>query len=239
MPRQQSKGKCEFCSQLFAKGSMTRHLGSCAKRKARIAGPKTPRKSAKRILHLVVEGRYQPVYWLHLETRADSDFDALDGYLRDIWLECCGHLSEFTFREPASRRGQVSANPWDLFEQAADFDGPSHDNTMGDPIGKRVSKGDEFFYDYDFGSTTQLKLKVVGEREGSMKKHEVSLLSRNEPPEILCECGKPATEICTECSWEPDGWLCASCAKKHPCDEGMFLPVVNSPRTGVCGYTGC
>lgn len=38
--------------------------------------------------------------------------------------------------------------------------------------------------------------------------------------------------------WDGEGWLCESCAKNHECDEDMFLPVLNSPRTGVCGYTG-
>ena len=39
--------------------------------------------------------------------------------------------------------------------------------------------------------------------------------------------------------------LCKKCAEKHehgkgeePVDEGTFLPVVNSPRMGMCGYTG-
>ena len=51
-------------------------------------------------------------------------------------------------------------------------------------------------------------------------------------------CGKPATQVCTECMWENTGWLCDECASKHDTDEEMFLPVVNSPRVGMCGYTG-
>ena len=35
-----------------------------------------------------------------------------------------------------------------------------------------------------------------------------------------------------------EGWLCQSCADEHECGEDMLLPVVNSPRTGVCGYAG-
>lgn len=36
------------------------------------------------------------------------------------------------------------------------------------------------------------------------------------------------------------GRLCADCADDHgeECDRPAFLPVVNSPRSGVCGYTG-
>lgn len=66
------------------------------------------------------------------------------------------------------------------------------------------------------------------------------IIARNAQPIIPCdECSaKPAVEICTACVWNDEGWLCEECAKNHECDEDMFLPVVNSPRTGVCGYTG-
>jgi hypothetical protein len=66
------------------------------------------------------------------------------------------------------------------------------------------------------------------------------ILARNVPPEIFCDlCGKAlAVEIRTECQWEGSGGLCQSCAEEHECAEEMRLPVVNSPRTGVCSYTG-
>ena len=66
------------------------------------------------------------------------------------------------------------------------------------------------------------------------------LITRNAQPLIPCdECGvKPAVRICTECQWNEKGWLCEACSQTHGCDEEMFLPAVNSPRTGVCGYTG-
>lgn len=34
-------------------------------------------------------------YWLYLEMPARATLTDLDGFLRDIWLECCGHLSAF------------------------------------------------------------------------------------------------------------------------------------------------
>jgi hypothetical protein len=216
---------------------MTRHLTSCPDRNEAIARSEKATKSPKPVLHLVVEGRYQPMYWLHVETRADSEFDALDSYLRDIWLECCGHLSQFTFPHEEGPRGSAMANPWEMFEDMRSGRMPGEE-AMDDPIGKRVHKGDVFYYEYDFGSTTHLKLKVAGQRQGNLKKHEVRLLARNEPPEILCDCGKRATELCMECSYEPDGWLCESCAAEHPCGEEAIIPIANSPRVGVCGYTG-
>jgi hypothetical protein len=104
-----------------------------------------------------------------------------------------------------------------------------------------VEPGMELLYEYDFGTTTALLVKVLGECEAPMGKVKpIQILSRNEAPEILCdECGKAsAVEICVECQWDEGGWLCQACAETHECDEDMRLPVVNSPRTGECAYTG-
>ena len=74
----------------------------------------------------------------------------------------------------------------------------------------------------------------------------IVLLSRNEPLAILCESrGKaPARYICNVCYGDEDeGIFCDKCAKKHKkkCDdfaEYASMPVVNSPRMGVCAYEG-
>jgi len=70
-------------------------------------------------------------------------------------------------------------------------------------------------------------------------KGAVRLAARNEPPTWPCDvCGKAATAVCTQCLYEGKGFCCAGHASSHDCDEDMLLPVVNSPRMGVCGYTG-
>ncbi|NQU22287.1 MAG: hypothetical protein HQ567_13480 [Candidatus Nealsonbacteria bacterium] len=243
MPRAKSDGTCQFCEQTLGKAQMTRHLNACRVRAEAIGLEEKPR-TARRILHLTVEGRYAPVYWLHVETSADSRFGALDGFLREVWLECCGHLSDFRFPRPKPTRGGslptvASGDLWETLQQA--FGSAETDDTggiMDVSLGERLKKGDAFFHEYDFGSTTELKIKVVGQRAGNMRKDQINLLARNRPPQILCDCGKPATVVCTECSWDDEGWLCDACARQHDCDEEMRLPVVNSPRTGVCGYTG-
>ena len=96
-----------------------------------------------------------------------------------------------------------------------------------------------FTHEYDFGTTTMLGLKCLSERIGNkLKKTEI--LARNNMPDFKCICGKPAKEICTECLWEKGhkAMLCKDCTKSHECGDEMFLPVVNSPRMGMCGYTG-
>ncbi len=89
--RRTSKGKCELCGGTFGKAAMTRHLGSCRQKQV----PQEGLKKTK-LFHIVVEGRYLPQYWMHIEVPAKATLEDLDGFLRDTWLECCGHLSAFT-----------------------------------------------------------------------------------------------------------------------------------------------
>jgi hypothetical protein len=82
-------------------------------------------------------------------------------------------------------------------------------------------------------------LKVLGARERVGGAKGVEVLARNDPPPIAClHCGQPATQVCSQCFWEASGTFCERCAKKHKCGEEMLLPVVNSPRVGMCGYVG-
>jgi hypothetical protein len=75
---------------------MTRHLATCwsdvdAGNQNEV-GQLAP---LSKVYHLLVEGFYAPRYWLHLEVPSKFTLDALDDFLRAIWLECCGHLSAF------------------------------------------------------------------------------------------------------------------------------------------------
>jgi hypothetical protein len=47
-----------------------------------------------------------------------------------------------------------------------------------------------------------------------------------------------ATAVCAQCLYESKGFCCGAHAPDHDCGEDMLLPVVNSPRMGVCGYSG-
>src|SRR5713226_4858535 len=95
--REVSNGICRSCQGEFDKRKMTQHLKYCKQRAVTIAGEDAaPSESKTRLFHILVEGRYNPQYWMHLEIPASDDLADLDDFLRAIWLECCGHLSEFT-----------------------------------------------------------------------------------------------------------------------------------------------
>jgi len=218
-----STGECALCKGTFSKASMTRHIQACRIERAEAPPLDPPRLPARKAFHLVVEGDYSKDYWMHLEAPAHATLSDLDRFLRDIWLECCGHLSAFTIQGTTyvaggSEEGVLDAESTDV------------------SLARVLKKGTKFHYEYDFGSTTRLVLKVASNVEVKPGPKSIRLLARNAPPTILCNsCGKPATHVCCECS---GGWLCGDCAHGHECGEDMLLPVVNSPRVGVCGYSG-
>ncbi|MCX7681984.1 MAG: hypothetical protein N2508_08505 [Anaerolineae bacterium] len=186
-----------------------------------------------RLLHLRVEGHYSPEYWLHLEMPAAAVLADLDDFLRAVWLECCGHLSAFTIGKVRYEldTGMVDGMWVDFFGS------PYPTRTMDAQLQEVLSVGQTFVHEYDFGTTTVLKLKVVGEREGAPPPGGVRLLARNYAPALSCvQCGKPARWLYVwGGEYEP---YCTTHARAHQEWEGGFLPLVNSPRTGECGYTG-
>ncbi len=114
---------------------------------------------------------------------------------------------------------------------------------MGRWIEKVFAPGVELEHIYDFGTSSHTMVKAVDVRQGKpLTEHPIFLMARNDPPEVACtECGKPAAWLCMECVYEHDepGWLCDEHAEDHPHDDyGGLMPVVNSPRLGMCGYSG-
>ena len=173
--------------------------------------------------HLMIEGGEAKTYWLQVAVRSDAALHELDTFLRQTWLECCGHLSAFTIDGH-----RYSSRPM------ADVGETGMDVLVGQVLHPRA----KFFYEYDFGSTTELTLSVAAILEPENQSGPVQLLARNEKPRISCEnCGaSPATLVCSNCAWQGKGWLCAKCVSTHQCGADTILPVVNSPRVGICSY---
>ncbi len=230
---------CRLCNRSFAKRLMTSHLKACWN--PRLADPGA--KKAQRWFHLVIEGRYLPEYWLHMQISGDATFGQLDGVLRDLWLECCGHMSAFEFPRKRPARQRLAPNNMaamlELMNAAREpEDVDSDDKLMAESLSRRLQKGVVFFHQYDFGTTTELALRVAGEYSHPALKGRIKILARNEPPEIPCSvCRKPASQLCAECEFGGNA-LCDRCVAKHKCDPEMLMPIINSPRTGECGYCG-
>ncbi len=221
MPRKKmSSAECTYCQQAFAKNMMTKHLASCAAREVVIAKVGAAKKPAEKLYYLRAQDAYGGDFWLELEVRGTASFKDLDSYLRAIWLECCGHLSEF------------STSGWGTPKVG-----------LNRKIGEVFKPEVELLHYYDFGTTSETQVKFVAMREGlPTTKHPIALMARNLLPEAPCiECEKPATMFCSECQIEDGvyGLLCDTHAKTHPHEDyGEPIPLVNSPRLGMCGYEG-
>lgn len=219
MPKKtQSRGTCTYCGEITAKGSMSKHLKSCAKRQEAIAAANPKNGAAENLIHLRIQSEDTPDMWLNLEMRSSATLKKLDDYLRAIWLECCGHLSQFTVG------GAWSGTKVGMTRKAGDV---LHD-------------GVKLTHIYDFGTSSETSIKVVDQRVGiPTTKHPIALMARNLMPEAKCiECDKPAKWLCMECMVEDEvvGFLCDEHAETHPHEDyGEPLLVVNSPRVGMCG----
>lgn len=218
-----SYGTCVLCGKRTAKGSMSRHLGACTETLKPITKGKP-----ETLLRLRIEGADSPMFWMDVEITAGATLATLDGFLRQHWLECCGHLSSF----------YIGDTEYTVPIEMMDLDLGSDARDMNVRAGKVLSKGTSFRHLYDFGTSTELKLRVVDERQGNIGAVPLRRLSQNEEPEWTCEvCGEIATSVCTQCMWEIENpFYCDAHAEDHGCDQEMLLPVVNSPRMGQCAY---
>ncbi len=175
MARQTSKGICTFCHGEFSKSAMTRHLETCEQRAITEAKAGSRQQAQQtRKLHLVVEGRDLPMYWMHLEVTASTTLTTLDRFLRATWLECCGHLSAFEIEGVRYAIDAGMDDDWDMGEKS-----------MRVRLDKVLSPGQTCSYEYDYGTTIELKLRVISERQVAAKGNAIQVFARNIPPVIL------------------------------------------------------
>ena len=223
-----TRGTCERCGTSGTRGVLRRHLAVCSAPMPEDSRRGRRRPAAAPGLLIEVVGRPK-AYWLFLGVAHDAKLSDLDAWLRAIWLECCDHLSEFVIGPT-----RYSSDPSPTFSLRA----RPQSTHIG--VGKVLRPGVAFQHHYDFGSTTVVDLSVVGELIVPVASQSIVLLAHNEAPEIPCsQCPEPAVSLCPECDADGEScFLCETCSSRHRCGEEMLRAVVNSPRMGVCGYSG-
>jgi hypothetical protein len=206
-----SEGRCLYCDELFSQAEIGKHLAKhLGEMEKAIAG-----KPQSNYCHVEVEAGEM---FLHLLVKGDAPMKTIDGFLRDIWLDCCGHLSGFGHK---NFKIKMKDRVEDVFQPKV-----------------------KIYHDYDYGTTTRVFLSAKKHYQLDLK-DKVILLSRNEPLKIMCSSckKKPAVSICTVCWFNEEAFYCKKCSEKHSdtCEDFADyagMPVVNSPRMGECGYTG-
>src|SRR5258708_36051074 len=90
-------------------------------------------------------------------------------FLGKTVMECCGHLSKF----------EIAGVSY------ASYPDPEFgDKSMRVQVGTIASPGQQWTHEYDFGTTTELRLKAVAERVGAAQAQSIHALDRKESPLI-------------------------------------------------------
>ncbi|MDZ4759109.1 MAG: hypothetical protein SGJ10_13365 [Bacteroidota bacterium] len=206
-----SEGKCLFCEAVFPQKEIGKHL---AKHLAEMQKADV-KKSVASYCHIQIEIGEM---FLQILAKSDTEMEEIGVFLRNIWLEFCGHMSGFDHKD---------------FEIE-----------MEDLVETVFENRTKLSYDYDYGTTTSVFLKGL-KKYSLFFKESIILLSRNEPLNLMCAtCNKePAVFLCSTCYWKQYAFYCKKCSTKHKkvCDDFADyskMPVVNSPRMGQCGYEG-
>lgn len=230
-----------YCFESFSKNTIVKHLLSCKARqgyfielleKADDSHKNSIGKyTSVNIFLFNISSPYQPEYWLFVELDDNCTLSDLDSFLRDTWLECCGHLSSFTINN-RTYESQIDEHT-------------INSNNMRIKLNKVIQKGISFEYIYDYGSSTELTIKVISSIPSIINKGKkvIKISARHDEIQFKCiKCKKEkATKICSVCFYEEgriQSSFCNTCILQHKCGEEMALPIVDSPRSGVCGYTG-
>lgn len=233
----QTKGFCKYCGKEYTKSGILRHLGTCKNRKKKLENEILKKKC--KYFTITIVGKYAKDYWIILEISENATLKELDKFIRDIWVECCGHLSAFTINGIEYESHPCTDGFWGT---------PS--KNMNYRLKDVIDVGDIVLYEYDFGSTTELILNIHSVREGEKRNSEIVILSRNNPPKIICsKCEQNnAIWVNPQACYEGIHFLCEECLRMENSDDeddeyeydfsDFYLPVYNSPRMGVCGYEG-
>lgn len=194
------KGTCFNCKQTIKRKNIMEHLNECINIK-------------NNECFIIVDSKhYLNNYWLVLLCTSNVDLYCVDLFLRNVWLECCGHMSSFNENKY-----------YDLYRLFND-------------------KKTKIHYEYDMGSTTHITLNIVGkDKIESIKNDDVTikLVARNNKPKLKCsKCKKKLASTvlyekiyCNKCLTNLENYM-------EDQLENMILPLVNSPRTGLCGFEG-
>lgn len=154
---------------------IAKHLQTCKKR----VDLYEKAEKTEKYFELLLYGAYNKDYWLIIQIKENATLDDLDRFIRDIWVKCCGHLSVFEIDGVSYER-----------EPDDDFGWGEPAKSTNHTLKQVLTTGMIFNYEYDFGSTTEIMVKVLDHYSAQKQNEKVVILSRNNPPEFACSiCG--------------------------------------------------
>jgi hypothetical protein len=215
---------CKTCPAKFFKKDIITHQNTCI--------VSTNKHKSGYLIRFVSYGQNNNQYYMYALFDASSTFSDIDIFLKEMWVECCGHLSGFS-----NLNSQIKIKNSTLIS--------------------KYPNQSTFLYEYDYGSTTQVFfefIEILNLNKKTKTKQPIELLLRNDPPYIKCySCDKNSVfyyedmSFCREDSYgfyleKPKEIKETKVIKKTKepkeirIQKEYLLPILNSPRSGVCGY---
>lgn len=193
-----NEGICFICQKTVKKQGALRHIKSCATKN--LVG------SNNTYILQILGGDN---FYMMVAVSPDTTLEELDMFLRDVWYECCGHLSQFCYEH---------------------YDEVSMNKTV-----KTVFKSKKAIeYQYDFGSTSYAIIKLVDKLKTNINLKDIVVLSQNNMPKSVCDkCDNKASYM--KIDYDNDcetSFFCDKCVDE---DDDYIFELVNSPRVGYCG----
>ena len=178
------EGKCYYCNKDLTNRTAKRHVKTCKERISKQEERMSNGENLKDKFILKLAYHYNPSdYYMYIGIDVDKTLDELDDFIREVWVECCDHLSSFT----------IAGEVYDKEMGAVDLFWGSDNENCDVELDKVVSLGDLFGYEYDFGSTTVLNIEVIDEYKDLSSFKGIEILARsyskgkvNSPREGVC-----------------------------------------------------
>jgi len=160
MPR---RVNCQLCKKSFGCKQIYVHYAVC------IAEKYTQEYSGHYVVSFLSRGMCNNQYYIYAIINPKTTFATIDNYLRNKWLNCCGHLSNFE-----CEKKQISKRA--TFKTYADKD---------------------IIYEYDMGSTTTIYMQksiLIKSDKEPLKTTYLHNVLQNDPFKFNCKiCDKPAS----------------------------------------------
>ncbi|MCL2698954.1 MAG: hypothetical protein FWE68_01440 [Defluviitaleaceae bacterium] len=172
-----SEGTCYVCGKILNKTAMKNHL-----LKDHSIGDED-------CFLIKAECPWDKNYWIYFDVPQNKSMSAIDTFLRNIWLECCGHLSEF---DNVGKNQKIAELSKGFFCE--------HDYDMGSTTTTKVTILDEI------KRPKQAKPRLLARNLPPI----LSCCVCNEPAEIICmECVWD----------NEDELYCENCYNEHEHDD--------------------
>ena len=126
----ESLGTCKICRQSETMSGMKAHV-------------KTHISTDDKDTHYILRIDDRGAFWMYIQVYGNSLLRTIDKFLRQEWLECCGHASAFTVHNIRY------------------YSDSGMGKGMNVKLHNILKDGDVFMHEYDFGTATTLRLSVM------------------------------------------------------------------------------